>query len=411
MKTTTAWAIRPRMRQLVSKLHPPTAPTSSENAQLLRSLQSSFRHELDERHPQPTNAAINANLDESISNALPASASATTSHVASILSNPLFNRTPPPQDSPTARLNQLQSSLAQSHILSPSEAASHVTSALQVFLRASLNDDQRAAASQAARDTLEWFKTATQPHRRAFFAGGVMTKHIIPLLNASRNESVAWEWLKIIYERKLIDLPLSNFAALQVEDKLVAALMLMSTWRGDLNEAAQQFLHASTYHNRSGRAVEHGHRSASYVPLRNSWSLLANAVVLRRHNHGIDPATFTSYLNCSPAGSEHARVTRELLLVYHPVTPTAHELVESLKSSYEAFQSNQASARDRARKSIMIALLDSAQLSLQQGFSSEARYLLDTALDTYPEWLPRPPVDRVHETEPLLERSFALALG
>ncbi|KAK5069866.1 hypothetical protein LTR51_008180 [Lithohypha guttulata] len=403
MRTTTALAAR--MSKLLANLHPPSPLTAQEGQRLLNVLQTSFKKELDAHHPNPRQFVQE---DHAIPTGnLSTSSYATSAHFGSILSHSILGNLEGLQTKQDA-LRKFDQLVAESRI-----DTARLTSLMKWYNQA-VQGDGGVVSSERLGDKLNtWLLSTNHTAREQFFLDGHSLGIAIAMLNHEKNESILWNWLRTVYERQTIDASLQSKQWLHVEDILVSALMRLAISHNDLNEATAQFNQACAYRLSSGRAdprLQSNSSAEHNVPMISAGRRLASAIIYHRLNHGIDVDLFSTALECLPSWLIDPATSKAFCTLYHPSQPSAKPLYRHLKTESQAalLVQRQEKASPTSRKTVMTALLDASKLQLEQGKRAQASFLLDFAIDHYPDFLP--PREK-KEVEPQLELSFTFAPG
>jgi hypothetical protein len=411
MRTTNALAAS--MRRLLANFHPPSPPTARESQQLLSVLQKSFKSRLDERHPAPSQYEFWPKNHEQ--NDIPVttqstSSYATSTHLSSILTNPILG----PSDGLRMRKDAI--SRFDKLVSEPEVDFPHLTALMRVYSRGLRAGEQQRQHGERLSDRLNsWLHVTDRSSREAFLLNRETRLATLDLFNSERNEAVIWTWLRLVYERRLVQADVTSMEWLQVEDDLVSGLMRLSIQRQDNADAAQQFLEACRYRLDSGRwallkYVDQADSRSPYPAMLSSGTRLASAIMFHRHQHGIDSTLFKNVLQYLPMHLANAKQNYEFCVIYNPDNPSAKEIWKILKDYNFAHKLTQSIATDkpRSRKIIMTSLLDASKVALDAGRRSEASFILDFAIDNFPEYLPA----RVEEQiEPEIERYLDLIPG
>lgn len=393
------------MQQLLASLHPPSPPTAPEGQRLLNVLQGSFQKQLDEKHPDPFHTKSDAHdkhyvpiTRESVSS------HATTNYFASVLSHPVISTAVDPSTAGKDAVARFERMFTDSKL-----SMTSLQLLMQSYTEARKKADVESSALLGDRVN-SWLHTTDHVAREQFFLTTAFPA-AIQMLRREKNEAVLWKWLRMVYERDMIDADLTDRSWLVVENRLVAAIMSLAIGRGDLQDAAQQFVRACQYQIDSGRTQN---PQATFVPLISK--SLASAIIYYRHQHGIPAKLFTEVRRFLLPWTQKSRhigpeFSDQLCAIYDPAQPTARLLYHGL-ANQQRFASSlidrQARASATSRKTIMTAVLDASKVALDQGHHLEASFLLDFAIDHYPDYLPP---RETKETAEQLEVSFNFAPG
>lgn len=407
MKITTA--LRGRIQQLLASLHPPSPPTAREGQQLLNVLQGSFQKQLDEKHPNPfrSRAALHDQHHVPVARDS-ASSHATTNYFASVLSHPLISTAAAPKLPGRDAVASLERLLATSKL----------NTATLIPLMTAYTRSRKTGDLKNTTDTLlladrlhVWLQSTDPSIRDSFFLDRSCLNSATAMLLSEKNEAVLWKWLRMVYERDLINADLTDRRWLAVEDQLVSATIQLSLRRRDVQGAATHFVQACQYRIDSGRVLPRQSEPQSSMVL--SAKPLASSIIYYRHNHGIPSDLFTKVLHnllpwsYIPSGPEFSSA---FCALYDPAKPTAHLLSHHLSNHDHAqlLVDRQARASPTSRKTIMRAILDASKLALEQGHRKQASRLINYAIDHYPDYLS--PLE-TKEVEEQLDMSFHFAPG
>jgi hypothetical protein len=387
------------LRGLLSKLHPPSPATPRESQQLLRLLDTSFRQRLDELHPHPRSASQNGTPDNQIPLDTSRNANA---YLDSVLHHPLL-------ESNTSAA-ELASSL-RSQAVQAFEKALRNESVDLHFLRGccrkyargiergeSISSDRLLGVKIAA-----WLFSASDRVKISFLTDRAVLE-AIPLMYADGLEEVVWEWLSILYKNFRSDggPATAVIQRLGAEDRFVSAMMGVSTLRGALEDAAQQFIKASEYRFTSCRGRVREDEKASelgYRPLALSWARISRAILYKGNMHGISEDMFDRLLGFAVPFSWNPSVTKGFVMLYHPTKPSVQTLFQefqsqTFKQSWSAWCQNLNTSKQRAT---LLTILDAADLALRQQNPSQSQFFLDLAQAQWPQILPSPATSKPAE--------------
>lgn len=389
MKTTTA--LSARMRQFLANLHPPSPPTHQEGRELIGLLQTSFKRQLDFNHPAPRVPDVvdgqNIPLKDEIIIAQ------ANQHLQWILNHPLV-------DSPNSRSRSIlaawDAAYAENRLALPL-----MRSLLSAYLfdlkaqRHSKSVDSKNCDSLSSRLNA-WLYGASHTDRDNFFLfTHVLLKPAIEVLTFENQESLIWNWLRIVYERLLIRAELSDTRWLAVEDTIVSLLMRNAIHRGDNAEAAAHFVQAAQYRMTSGRTApvptQHDSDTHHYA-LTESWKRLGALIIYNRAVHEIPSDIFTSAMKYAMPFQEAPSSASEFCMIYHPDPELASHkpLVAALrdKAGRASFLATQKTASKPARQALLTCLEDAAQICQEKGHRRDAVTLLTFAHETYKDLIP-----------------------
>lgn len=403
MKTTQTLA--GSMRRLLANLHPPSPPTARESQQLLNVLQSSFKSRLDEKHPAPSSHQFWPKSHDP--NDIPivtssTSSHATNSHLSSILTSPVLGSLDGLRTSQDA-ISRFEKLAAEPEI-DPSRLAGLVR-----WYSREVRAGRKPHHAESFSDRLNsWLHITSRASREAFLLNRQTRKAVIDLLHSEDQEAILWTWLRLVYERELIQAHVSSADWLEVEDDLISGIMRMSIKKNENADAAQQFLQACRYRLESGRGnpskrPDESQSPLSYQPLILSGQRLASAIIFHRHQHGIDSNLFNDMFPYLPSLAISANLHSGFCAIYNPETPSAKHLYVNLKHGLADTLAKKLRNSDaRTRKIVMISLLDASKLALDQGKRFQASFILNFAIERFPEYLP-PRISEDFELERYLD--------
>ena len=387
------------VRSLVAKLHPPLLKTPRESQQLLSVLNSSFKRQLDQVHPpvNPVKApAFETSYASDIAFANP-SANAANDHLLSILHHPLLEtkdavRTHP--QSAAARAVRLLDSATVEGRVTPALLEHCIRIYHQNGRRLSgLPEGQRLGNKITA-----WFNTTDAATRELFLTGQLMG-HVVPLMYSEAQEQVVWEWLRMLYEGdfggwndKTAYDP-KSLAWQKNEANLVRLMVRESVRRGNLPGAIQEYAQAWSYMTESGRLPRESHPVEPTSPISSmsrTSAMIVHMIISRRHKHGVPSLLYDLITRLDQHWRWPKSYQQVFLPIYHPSRPSAEDLLLCLRSG--DFPQHKAHAvRERAKsgrpKLATIAMIDGAQLLLDQGQPLKAQYVLDETEKHFPEYV------------------------
>jgi hypothetical protein len=241
-----------------------------------------------------------------------------------------------------------------------------------------------------------WFNTTDAATREDFLTGQLMM-HVVPLMYSEGQEQVVWEWLRMLYEgdfggRNVNTAYNPQSAAWQASEANLVRLMIKEALRREnIPGAIQEYAQAWNYMTESGRLPRErrafGPNTASSMMSRTS-AMIVHMIISRRHNHGVPLLQFDVITRLD----EHLRKPKYyqpvFLPIYHPARPSADDLLQSLRSgdfSQHKVRGIRERAKSGAPKLATIAMIDAAQLLLDQGQPTKAQYVLDRIEEHFPE--------------------------
>ena len=385
MRVTTALLIR----NLISKLHPPSAATPRESQQLLRLLGSSLQKQLDDAHPVPQRSQdVGKDVDQ-----IPIeTARATSLHLDSILHHPLLEA--------HGLLTASSQQSTRDPVLGFEAALKGGTLDLVKLRRfaalygAGLKHKQGKISNGIGPLIAAWFNAADLTMKVEFITGDEQAiSEVIPVMFEDGMEEVVWTWLSMLYQRSWpssADYQPSRGRLLHAEDSFVSYMMRGSIQRGAFQDAAQQYIQARDY-----RQARDGDRASSLL---SAWRRISSAILARRDKHNMDSTIFSQLLEGEASvvtipftsSNNACLIGPEHLHLYHPTRPTASPLDGALHNSqyFQAWSAWNKMTGQGWRCRFLATFLDAAQLSLDQDMSRQAMFFLEFAQTHYPELLP-----------------------
>jgi hypothetical protein len=401
------------VRNLFASLHPPLPPRSTrESKQLLNVLESAFQRRLDETHPSPKvadhpaaggAAPTSANDELSIPDPARKVTHSTHSHLDSILNHPLLRRkstTLVPAHSLTATAVATFDAALVGKRLDPHLVQFCTLQYLEgLEKKENISKDGRLGPRLA-----DWFTSMDNAEKKDMLVNHKSIANLVSVMYSDGLEAEAWEWLRFLYERQFettsvaLQPPeregLDATSHYSAEDRIVAAMISELLARKSFQEAAQLYVEACVYRQKTGTR-----QTTTPPPLKKPWRILALSILSWRTEHQIPPGLFDLLLQhgLSTHQVNSSFVDHSLLRVYHPTAPSAAVLCRKLRhrpssAPHEPLRDHHHPPKKRlvsrsTRVTLLVALLDAAQLSLDQGRPQDARTLVDYAEREFPDFL------------------------
>lgn len=375
----------------------PTTPR--ENKQLLSLLSSSFERQLDDAHPPVRHKdslaqAIAPVTGPAMDNS---SARATMDHLQSLLHHPLLAQN-------TLRLTEAQSAAAEAAtmmdraMLRGEVGLEMVDRCMQIYIKTLqggntvMEDEYRLGPKVSA-----WFTSSNVATKQRFLASSAMLRKAVPILYADGLEEAVWGWLGMLYSRK-IDISSSprpdgsrtstELVRWVLQESHLTFLMIKEALRRSrLDAAILQFVQASAYMQNTGRMC---YGTRSLPPWQATVKAVTFALLRRRHQHGLSTHLYDQFLKHRSSWSDSNTFTFELVSLYHPTRPSAKDLAAAIDRTddhVQAYIDQVKVMSDPAQRIILNALLDGAQLLLEQDASStrQARLILELIEKQFPK--------------------------
>ena len=387
------------VRSLVAKLHPPLLKTPRESQQLLSVLNSAFKRQLDDVHP-PVNPVKNREFDRSRSSdtvfANP-SANAANDHLLSILHHPLLE----PKNSESTGLASAAARAVK--LLDTAIVEGNVTPALLelCLITYTQNGKHMPRVSEGHRlgyKIVAWFNTTDAAIKESFLTGRLMDK-VVPLMYSEGQEQVVWDWLRMLYEgdfggqndKSAYDPKSPTWQ--ENEGNLVRLMVREALRRRNLPGAVQEYAQAWNYMTESGRlpqGIHHFRSSSPNSSMSRTSTMIVHMIIYRRHDHGLPSVLYDLITKLDHHWSRPKYWQQVFLPIYHPARASAELLLQSLRSG-DFLQHKLPFIRQRAKsgtpKLATIAMIDAAQLLLDQEQPMKAQFVLDETENHFPEFV------------------------
>lgn len=416
MRVTTALLLR----DLLSKLHPPSPATPRESQQLLRLLDTSFRDRLDEIHPSPR-AASEAGTSDSIPLG---SSRAANLLIDSVLHHPLLeSRSPKAKPLSNGRLwavTEFENALRDGKV-------SHaiLQSCSSRYLEKNAHGVAAPSTTLLGTKIAAWLSSASDTSKEMFFTDTNLLRRIVHLMYVDGLEEVVWTWLSMLYQRDWFGRNSSSFSDqtyLDAEDVFISVMIQASMKKRAYEDAVHQFVKASEYRASStptcgpegGSLVKSGYR-----PLFKSWRNISAMLLFERKqlNLNICPSSFDNLLKYGPSCLQ-SPIGRGVLMLYHPEKRSSKPLFHELqnKKFRKTWLAWFAATRSPLQKTQLPLLLDAAELSIHHKRAAESQFFLDFAQTLEPDMVistsSSSPAKRLvrmrEEVEAQVPNSFAL---
>ena len=387
------------VRSLVAKLHPPLLKTPRESQQLLSVLNSAFKRQLDDVHP-PVNPVKSPDIGRPRTNdtvfANP-SVNAANDHLLSILHHPLLETKDGHNAGPTSAAARAVT-LLDTAIVEGRVTASLLEQCISIYNQNGRHSLRSPEGHRLGYKIVAWFNMTDAVTREAFLTGQLVN-HVVPLLYSEGQEQVVWEWLRMLYagdfggrnDKTAYD-PKSP-AWQESEARLVRLMVREAVRRRNLPGAIQEYAQAWNYMTESGRLPQETHHTypkSSNSAMARTSTMIVQMIIHRRHDHGVPSLLYDLITRLDQHWSTPKYWQQVFLPVYHPARPTAESLLQSLRSG-DFLQHKLHAIRQRTKwgtpKLATTAMIDAAQLLLDQGQPMKAQFVLDEAENHFPEFV------------------------
>jgi hypothetical protein len=357
--------------------------TPQENKQLLSLLSSSFQRRLDDIHPpieaaEPLHQATAPLSSPAMDNTR---ARAATHHLQSLLHHPLLARSTTHQVE--ARFGASQAAMMMEQAMFRGEAdIDMVRRCMQIHMR-KLPQSNVSHESRLGRIIFAWFTSSNAEIKDKFLASPECLRIAVPILYADGLEEVVWEWLAMLYSRKVDSGNAFPGESRQVTGKfvgwvlqethLVFLMIKEALRRSRLDAAVLQLVNTCAYMSSTGRMSS---SIRSSPPWQATTRAVTMALLRRRHRHGLSENLFDRLLEHRSSWSNADTLTSPLISLYHPTQASAEELAVAVSQPHARVQaySDQIKAMSEPAQKVMLnALLDGAQLLLVGQDSTSVR--------------------------------------
>ena len=382
MRATTALLLK----ELISKLHPPSPITPRESQKLLRLLNTSFQRRLDDLHPSPRLHQE----DESPHGRVPlVSSREPDPHLHSVLHHPLLEpNVAKPTENSKLRAAQIFREAVRDTRVSPQL----IHSCCRRYLEGVKRSEAVPSDSLLGVKIAAWLSSVSDSTRCEILTNTRLLPDLIYVMYADGKEGEVWDWLSTVYKRMWGDpdaRPPDIVDLLDVEDSFVCAMAQAPIRLGALEDAVQQFIQASKYRvqSRRGNVRPNVNDELSYRPLLKSWRRIAAAILFKRRAHGISPSAFNELLGLSIPFTAHPTISKGFMMLYHPEARTSEVLYQELRSEVDrqCWASWCRTSSHAMRKALLLAILDAAELSLTHQRPEESQFFLDLAQAQWPK--------------------------
>ena len=357
--------------------------TPQENKQLLSLLSSSFQRRLDDIHPpikaaeppHPSTAPVSGPAMDN------KTVRAATHHLQSLLHHPLLARSTGHQVE--ARFAAPQAATMMEQAMFGGEAdIDMVRRCMQIHIK-SLQHSNISHESRLGRIIFAWFTSSNAETKDKFLGSPECLRSAVPILYADGLEEVIWEWLAMLYSRKVDSGNAHPAEQHQVtarlgrwvlqETHLVFLMIKEALRRSRLDAAVLQLVNTCVY-------VSSTRRMSSSIRSSPPWQATTRAVTMallrRRHRHGLSANLFDRFLEQRSSWSNADTFTSQLISLYHPTQASAQELALAVSQPHDRVQAcfdHIKAMSEPAQKVMLNALLDGAHLLLVGQDSTSVR--------------------------------------
>lgn len=386
-----------RVRSLIAKLHPPLLKTPRESQQLLSVLDSAFKRQLDEAHP-PVNAIRSPEGEQARRNdpvfANP-SVNAANDHLLSILHHPLLETKDGGKVDATSATAQA-GRLFDGAILDERVSLEVLEECISIYKQNGRRTPNLVGRRGLGYKIAAWVNTADASAKEIFLTSRLMND-VVPLMYSEGQEQVAWEWLRRLYEGDFggrndeSAYDAQSPAWQEKEASLVRLMIREAVRRKNLPGAIQEYAQAWNYMVQSGRLPQPTPMSYNDFPRSSMFRtcmMIVHMVIHRRHDHGVPSPMYDTLMRLDNYWSSPRYWQQAFLSIYHPTRPNAEDILLVL-GSVDFVQHKLPQIRQQTKSGMprlaTIAMIDAAQLLLDQNKPMKAQFVLDATEKHFPE--------------------------
>jgi hypothetical protein len=384
--------------------------TANENSQLLSLLNSSFQRRLDDAHPpiRPADSLQKRSMPISGPRVENVSARATMDHLQSLLQHPLLAEVA--REGKESSSEAAKAALTMDHAMRRGKVSLElVEKCMQTYVKtlkggnAIVENGHRLGSKISA-----WFTSCDPIVREDFLCSTQALRNAVPIMYADGLDEIVWEWLEMLYARDFATgspekqvnsrTDIDSMRWILHECHLTFLMIKEALRRSKLDAAVLQFTQACEYMQSTGRMSE---TTRSLQPWQSTVKAITMAILRRRGQHTLSADLFDRLMNHRSSWSASNTLQFALLSIYHPTQPSGQELINSMAQPDQHFEihlDHIKNMSDQGQKIVVNALLDGAQLLLEQGSSSLrlARRVVDLVEKHFPS-LANPEGDRATE--------------
>jgi hypothetical protein len=366
-------------RGLLPQIHQPLVLNKRESQQLLQSITTSFRKNLDREHgwetdETSTTTATKARSDLTEPPASTANHRPTDRHLRAILTNPLFAQ---PRDvhidAPThaaiSKALPIFDAAVAKGLMTTRRAAGFLATIRAQLSAESPNDiRQRMASSEAGLRVLKWLRASGQENSLDFLRDTALVKVIVPFLYAEGLQEVAWTWLARLAARAT-ELEYEHAPGrtnAQTLSRLISVII-------SENSASNFSLDSSFAALARVNDILPREKPVAATALRSTWAQLSWATTvgaLERPKPSV--ALFENFVDIGrplslPLDQAH-------LALHHPTTPTYSAAIEYLRLRQQIVD-DLTTMKPRGQQRVLCLVLDVAERLRRTGQATEAAWV------------------------------------
>ncbi|KAI1859825.1 hypothetical protein JX265_010274 [Neoarthrinium moseri] len=386
---------------ILPQIHQPMPLNRRESQQLLNSITSSFRRNLDKEHPwqhtdvaQPAASIITPDPSFTLAKNGPQKHRPTDRHLESILSNPLFAepRTPVPQTSAAwqSHHNVFESAVARG-MMTPKRAAGYLAAISKEIGLSAVDIPASMAASGAGLRVVQWLRASGHENNLEFLADVNLVPILTRFMFVEHLEEVAWTWLarlgaqlgklpKDAQTQRSIALLLSSIKKAQEYITVTTDLT-----QGSLDSGYSAFLRANGTLPSEDPAVLHS--------LQGFWHTLSWSSTVNASKHGAPSAPlYEMFVDAGRPWKRHLDIAH--LELHHPTSPDHISAVKYLHDRRIMESAERRKAQEVYVKRMASLGTDTIARLKEVGEKDEASWVSEFMARTFFAWNLKPTRER-----------------
>ncbi|CEL07199.1 hypothetical protein ASPCAL10362 [Aspergillus calidoustus] len=341
-----------------SKIHLPLPRTPRQSEQLLTSLTSSFRRELDREHPTSVDNHASNGLPSSVKEHSHSSAHATDQHLRNILENPLFSVTPPrsvasPHDDP--RLAKEPMVVFDESVASGSATIHTVGLCLswQMLLASPHKGEDFVKAlkdSRAGSRVVSWWHMSNSSAKMALFRyvkpetrkaplmaeSGKVLVDLTKFMVAEGLHDTILDWLRMLQHSNIGDQRVDHAFAISAFNRLLGSFLKAEILCGGGIESA---LHYYITASESDTTLDRKQL------LTGPGMFLCTSTLRETAKDMISPQLYERYASIMLSVLLPETFNRAVVLLCHPTQPNAKPLVKYMRNAPFEYHGHQGTAQ------------------------------------------------------------------
>lgn len=387
-------------KSITNRIHPQLALSEKESQRLINALTSSFTHQLDQEFPSSAQRPRRPSLDgpnREPTAVKSSSSSSADTHLASILTNPLFGRPPTHPTSSNATLSQLKARTKHpvqifEDAVARGQATIDIARLCLNAFRSSLKEvpqaDQVAHLRQFAAGirALRWLWSSGKIQAYAFAEDRHFLDLIVYFLRREGNEAAVWDLILSTQSANLAKetIPTSKDTRRR-KAYILCSLIKAHLDSGAVSEAISAFLRTAD--------VLRAQNIPQYISLPIAGAFLSKHLTQNdytKHNHTAFVSLYDRFVESCPlwvkGPSDRALYRVANLKLHHPTTPSARDalfFIRHLKhTSAHPFLSP---TTDSQKADVFKFFFDTVRTLQKQGTHEDAAWVMDFMQHAFPE--------------------------